>query len=108
MARVCGKTRSLPGLCWCTKHGAEDPAENARRRLVGEAAWEWKGGEALHVFTFSKMVDGLVSLCNLRHAQQDPQGRVPTKRCEQCLRTLLSQTPNIRMTRYLQERSSKR
>ena len=78
------------------------------RRRVGTARFEFRGGEALHVFFRSK-VGELVSLCNLKHAEDDGAVRKirdrvpdPTKRCDQCIRTLRSHHPNPRLARYLQ------
>lgn len=82
--------------------------------MVSRAAWEWKGGEALHVYVSPKHEVGAhVSLCNLRHAipaEEEARSRArrtfrePMERCLQCQRTLASRAPNARMRRYLAER----
>jgi len=113
MARVCPKTKAVPDECWCGQH-CEDTLERARRKVVGTAVWEWRGGEALHVYVTSKVEPGrFVSLCNLRQAvPEDEEARArarrsfrePEERCLQCQRTLGSRTPNTRMRRYFLER----
>ena len=108
MARVCPKYMAPPGDCWCPAHRSPDRDENERRRIIGTAAYEWKGGEALHVFVDSKE-GGEVSLCNLRRAlpadevaRQLARKKVhPSEQCVQCGRTLASRVPNARMRRYL-------
>jgi hypothetical protein len=112
--RVCPKTKVAPAECWCPQHCSD--VEIARqRRVVGEARFEFKGGEALHVFLRSKLVDEEMSLCNLRYALPPAEvkrlaakGHVPTGRCEQCVRTLSSRTPNARLKRYLATKPSRR
>lgn len=90
-------------------HRSKDSDENERRQIIATAAFEWRGGEALHVFVSSKE-GGLVSLCNLRRALPDEEMRrirargspkEPTENCVQCGRTLRSTVPNARMRRYL-------
>lgn len=96
----------MPAECWCQNH-CQDEGEARHRRIVATAAWEFRGGEALHVFVLSK--EGTtVSLCNLRQAvSAEEVARIrsklpdPTKRCDQCCRTLRSRVPNARMRRYL-------
>lgn len=112
MARVCPRTRVLPEQCWCPHH-CQELVERARRKVVRDALWEWKGGDALHVYVSSKVDPGSrVSLCNLRQAISAEAERAdrsrrsfaePTARCLQCQRTLGSHSPNARMRRYLLE-----
>jgi hypothetical protein len=112
---ACPKTKAAEAECWCPDHGSDDPEENERRQLIGEATFEFWGGEALHVFIRSKVTGGLASLCNLRQAIA-PEERLkflqryhaPTLRCDQCNRTLRSRTPNARLTRYFQEQRFRR
>ena len=107
MARRCSVTHALPAECWCTNHCA-DPVEAGYRRLVGSARFEFRGGEALHVFVESKEGQP-VSLCNLqRHTVAPAEAErlraklaAPPRRCEQCCRTLRSSHSNARMRRYL-------
>lgn len=112
MARVCPAKRVIVEECWCARHKTQDPEENERRRLIGEAPFEWRGGEALHVFLGNKATGELISLCNLRHAVPEDELRkirhVPTVQCDQCRRTLRSRTPNIRLARWFQERRKQR
>ena len=106
MARVCPKTKVLPTDCWCKLHKVKDADENERRRIVGTAVFEWKGGESKHVFVASKE-GGEVSLCNLCRATPSEElrkMRSEPRDCVQCHRTLVSRAPNARMRRYFQGR----
>ena len=112
MATTCRRTGVEAGECWCEAHGS-DPEENARRRAIGEAVYEFRGGNALHVFLRAK-TGNLVSLCNLRDALPEREvekvvakGGASHIRCEQCGRTLRSRTPNVRLKRYFAEQSAK-
>ena len=96
--------------CWCERHRSGDEDEDERRQFVGGAVFQFRGGEALHVFMWSRFDDGLSSICNLREAVKRSElvklarrGRIPTIRCEQCMRTLRSRTPNARLVRFFQE-----
>ena len=111
MARRCSKTNLVPEECWCDAC-CDDPELKRQRKIVAEAKFEFRGGEALHVFVSSKVGPNDVSLCNLREAvtaeelkrlrkrgQPDPKNH-----CDQCIRTLKSRVPNARMRRYLAAR----
>jgi primosomal protein N' len=110
----CQKTGVEPLECWCESHRSGDAAEDDRRRFIGEAKFEFRGGEALHVFIRSKVTGEMASLCNLRKAVKRSalvklvrKGHAPTLRCEQCWRTLRSRTPNARLARYFQEQRAR-
>ena len=107
MARQCPRTHVISAECWCSEH-CDDPVEATHRKIVGEAKFEFRGGEALHVFVKSKE-GSPVSLCNLQKHTVAPveaerlraKLTAPPRRCDQCCRTLRSSHPNARMRRYL-------